>query len=290
MDKQNQSRKSGAELPSAAELIAILGQESPRVAVRFDFLETHASIFDDHRKLSQIANSNDSWIKNYQLLTLEQLDEEINKNHAELTQHILQANKEDEDLLKSIYRRLIPVENLSKSDAIFVFGAKSNARIERAVELYKSDIAPKIIISGNRPFYSDNDESEAVRMSKVAIESGVPAENLILESKSITVPDNVKRTLDLMESTDWRPSSITVVATNFILQRAIMDWYKFTPWNIDIKAVAAHPQSRIFTDEGWYTDKESIALVLNEYAKLVIESKIDLLRRDGELLHPKVSN
>ncbi len=118
-------------------------------------------------------------------------------------------------------------------------------------------------------------------MATVAIEKGVPLKTLLLEEHSVTLPDNVKRTLDLLESIPWQLASLTIVATNFVLQRARMDWYKFTPWDIQIKAIAAHPQSLKFTEDGWYKDSESIALVLNEYAKLVLESKIDLIRQAG---------
>jgi hypothetical protein len=282
MSKQIQLRKSGAELPSADEVLAILKKESPRKAVRFDFLSTHSSLFEAHHELSLLAGSDDSWTTNYPAITLEQLAEQIDRCQAKLTRYI-QEHNDPRMLYKKLYKSLIPPEDLSKSDVIFVFGAASNARIERAIELYKNGVAPKIIISGHRPFYSQNQESEASRMLKVAIDSGVPPEHVIFEEASITLPDNVKKTLDLLEQENWQPASITIVATNFVLQRALMDWYKFTPWNIAIKTVAAHPQSLRFTEDGWYKDKEATALVLNEYVKLVYESKIDLMRRDGAL-------
>jgi len=284
MTNNDQPRKSGAELPSADELLEILQNESPRKAIRFDFLSNHPSIFRAHHQLTQLASSDDSWIENYPKIPLDQLVHQINQNHSTLTQYIVNT-KGQESLYKKLYESLTSQEYLSSSKAIFVFGAASNARVERAIELYKDGVASKIILSGNRPFYSKAAESEAVRMSKVAIEKGVPANDLLLEEASITIPDNIKRTLDLLETMDWQPSSITVIATNFVLQRAVMDWYKFTPWSITVRAVAAHPQAERFTSEGWHKDEEAIALVLNEYAKLVLESKIDLMRRDGEISH-----
>lgn len=281
MTSQNTTRKSGAELPSASELLAILENESPRQAVKFDFLPTHNSIFDAYREVSQLADVADGWTINYPSMTLKDLVHAINICNALIVTFIM--NNSHDDLYRRLYRSLIPLEDLSESEAVFVFGAASNARIERAIELYNDGVAPKIIISGQRPFYGKSTESEAQRMANLAMERGIPASALILEENSITLPDNVKRSIDLLESIDWRPSALTIVATNFVLQRALMDWYKFTPWNIQIKPVAARPQYQTFTEGGWYSDKETIALVLNEYAKLVLETKIDLLRRDNLL-------
>ncbi len=85
---QSTSRTSGTELPSAEELFAILDKESPRKAVKFDFLENHDSIFDIHRQLSHLASSNDEWTQDYPAMPLDELVAAINKNHAELAAYI----------------------------------------------------------------------------------------------------------------------------------------------------------------------------------------------------------
>jgi uncharacterized SAM-binding protein YcdF (DUF218 family) len=117
-------------------------------------------------------------------------------------------------------------------------------------------------------------------MADIAVTHCIPASALILEEKSITLPDNVKKTLDLFEAMRWQPQSITYVITNYAMRRAHMEWYKFTPWDIDIKAVAASQQSPYFAPDTWYNDAHTTSLVLNEYAKLIIESKMDLLRKE----------
>jgi len=282
MTDQYTIRTSGTQLPSSVELLDILTKESQRKAIRFDFIKTHNSVFDVHRQLSNLADSNDSWIDSYTELRLDQIIVQISKNHAELS-HFIRQNSGNADTYRNLYAALVPKDDPTKSDAIFVFGASSNARIERAVELYKSGVSGKIIISGNSPHYIEGVQSEAKRMAMFAIERGIPSDALIVEESSITLPDNVKRTIDLLESMDWRPSLLTIVATNFVLTRAVMEWYKFCPWDIEIKPVAARSQSSRFTNDGWTSDDECIALVLNEYAKLVLESKIDLMRRDGDI-------
>lgn len=272
-----EKRASGAQLPTAEELFDILAKESPRLALKYDFLEKNTQIFNTHKKISALAGSDDSWIDTYRDMDLPTIVDKINKNHEELITYIKKDNPEDK-ILEDLYANLIPEQNESETDAIFVFGAATNARIERAIELYKQGVSKKIIISGHGPHYADNDISEARRMAKIAEVTGVPPTSLIIEDESITIPDNVKRTIDLLTAIKFKPSAITLIATDFVLSRAKMDWYKFTPWDIKINVVAARTQSSNFTKEGWYKEDGTIALVLNEYAKLVLETKVDLIR------------
>lgn len=273
------TRMSGAELPSVEELIEILSKESPRLAVRYDFLDNHTSIFDAHNNISALANSDDSWIESFKQTDLASLIDTINKNHQEIAEYI-KAHQGQCEVYEKLYKSLVPEQDASASEALFVFGAASNARIERAVELYEQGVSPKIIISGHQPHYGQESESEAMRMAKSAQQAGVPASDLILEETAITIPDNVKRSIDLLLTLNWRPASITLIATDFVLSRAKMDWYKFTPWDIEINVTAPQAQSMNFTKEGWYKDEKTITLVLNEYAKLVLETKMDLIRKD----------
>lgn len=275
-------RVSSTQLPSAVELLDILTKESQRYALRYDFIQNHTSIFDIHRQLSSLAHSDDSWIDTYTELSLDDLVAKIQKNHDEVAQYIA-VNQNQNTLYEAFYTALIPNTEQTQTEAIFVFGAATNARIERGVELYEEGIAKKIIISGNGPHYVEGVQSEASRMGAFAQDRGVPAEHLLLEEESVTLPDNVKRTIDLLEELDWKPKSLAVVATNFVLTRAMMEWYKFCPWDITIIPVAAHPQSPKFTAEGWSSDEATVALVLNEYAKIFLESKVDLLRNSGEI-------
>lgn len=275
-------RSDGSQLPSAAELLDILKKESQRKAIRFDFPQKNTSVFNAHRKLSRLAGADDSWIDNYQALDLAPLVAKIDENHTKIAQYIPE-HPEANVLYQAFYNALTPPDDLTPTEALFVFGASSNARVERAAELYKQNVANKIILSGKSPHYVDSILSEAQRMAVAAIEAGVPEASLTLEHESITLPDNVKRSIDMMESLNWYPTSLTLIATNCVLTRAKMEWYKFCPWDIAIHTVAARPQSAAFTAGGWSKDSNTIALVLNEYAKLVLESKVDLMRRDGEI-------
>jgi hypothetical protein len=116
-------------------------------------------------------------------------------------------------------------------------------------------------------------------MAEVAIDEGVPRSALLLEPKAITIPDNVKRTLDLFEKIEFKPTKLLIVASPFVLQRCEMDWYRFTPWDIETVPIASDSISYDLTREGWTTTSRGIRVILNEYAKLIFETKMELLRR-----------
>lgn len=278
MPSSYNQRTSGAELPSAAELIDILRAESPRRSARTDFLDKNQHLFAVYREISLLAGSDDGWIDSYSELSLEDLAAAVVKNHQQLRGYI-ESHTGETELYERLYKSLVPTFDESPSEAIFVFGAPSNARVELAVQLYKKGVAPRIIVSGKGPYYGPDDaQPEAERMAAYAIEKGVPREALIIEAQSITLPDNVKRTIDLLEVKSWYPKSVTVIATDLFLSRAMMEWYRFADWNPIIKASAPMSLSSMFTPSGWYKEPDGIGYVLIEFAKLVFETKLETMR------------
>ena len=132
MADQYAKRVDSTQLPSATELLDILTKESQRKAIHFDFIKKNNSIFDIHRQLSVKAGSDGSWIDRYEHLSLEELAQNASVNHAELARYI-EGNPSDAETYSALYNALIPQAQIHKSDATFVFGAATNARIERAI-------------------------------------------------------------------------------------------------------------------------------------------------------------
>jgi hypothetical protein len=110
-------------------------------------------------------------------------------------------------------------------------------------------------------------------MAEVAIREGVSRSALLLESEAITIPDNVKRTLDIFEKIEFKPTRLLIVASPFVLRRCEMDWFRFTPWDIETVSIASDSLSYDLTREGWTTTPRGIRVVLNEYAKLIFERR-----------------
>lgn len=270
-------RTSNAELPSASELWEILAKESQRLAVHYDYLKLHPDIFVSFKELCRKNGAEYDWVDAYEQMDLVELDAHLLACFSKLEAGILNTS---DPLCDHVYDSLVVGRIPEKSDAIFVFGSPNDLRIRKAIELYKANFSEKIVISGHGPFYATHTQSEAERMAEVAVGEGVPESALLLEPEAITIPDNVKRTLDLFEKVEFKPAKLIIVASPFVLRRCEMDWYKFTPWNIETIPTVSDSGSYDLTKEGWTTTSRGVRVVLNEYAKLIFETKMDLLRHE----------
>lgn len=270
-------RTSSAQLPTAQELMHILSDESQRKAVRFDFLDNNQNMFYSYRELAKRAGVDSSWIDGYKTESLGHVARQAHETTDKLSDYIL-GNSGDEDLLGQLFDSLVIDSQPESADAIFVFGSPSNLRAAKAVELFSKNVSPVVIVSGRGPHYGNNSQAEADRMAEFIVDQGVPHEAIMVENQSITLPDNVKRTLDMFALSGFKPSRICIVATTYIVRRAYMEWYKFTPWDIEIFPVSAEARAPELLRESWFKSEKGVRMLLNEYAKMVIEHKMDLVR------------
>lgn len=273
-------RTTNVELPSVQELFAILAGESQRKAVKFDFLDQNPTLYKAYKQLSHVIGDEAEWIDQFAVMPIDTLVKRINETTQKMTDCI-RNNACNVDIRNELYDRLAYCDTPVKCDALFVFGSPADIRIAKAVELYHAKIAPKLIVSGKGPHYKFSDYSEAVRMAQYAIDNGVPESAIIIEDQSISLPDNVKRTLDLFEALRYKPKSIGIVATTYIMRRAMMEWYKFCSWNIAIIAIDTIGASEVMLKTSWYKSERGTRMLLNEYAKIVLEHKMDLERENG---------
>lgn len=270
------ARTSPTELPSEAELFEILSKESQRLALRYDYMQLNPGLFDAYKQLGAHAQIDMSWVDDFAQLTLSQV-----KQCADVATDALAAyiHRNPADY-GALFDALNVNDTLKPAECIFVFGSQSDARIIKAVELYHQKLAPKLVISGRGSHYGRaNEVAEAARMREYAIGNGVPKSAVITERDSITLPDNVKRTIDLFETMNWRPQSIISVSTTFVQRRAQLEWYKYLPWSAHVYAISSseHDISPRFRRATWSHD-DGVRLLLNEYNKIIVEQAVDLWR------------
>lgn len=88
------------------------------------------------------------------------------------------------------------------ADCIVGFGNFNVNIARRAAELYHAGFAPKVLFTGGlgRNTLGMLPEPEAVRFGKVAMECGVPAEDILLEDKSTNTAENIRFTQELLQS------------------------------------------------------------------------------------------
>jgi uncharacterized SAM-binding protein YcdF (DUF218 family) len=117
------------------------------------------------------------------------------------------------------------VDEARPADGIVVLGAAVfeggepspalEARVAHAVRLYRRGLAPVIVVTGGAGAYPP---SEAEVMARLALEAGVPAKALILETQAHTTQQSVRLTSSLLEERGIQ--SIIVVSSPFHLFRA----------------------------------------------------------------------
>ncbi len=114
----------------------------------------------------------------------------------------------------------------SQSDIILVLGAKSyhgNAynpclvsRVAHAVDLYKRNYAPKILVSGG--FDKEDNINEAETMKKIAIEGGVKVQDIFLEKKATSTYENFIYSRQILNKS--KLTSVIIVTEPFHSPRA----------------------------------------------------------------------
>jgi len=177
-----------------------------------------------------------------------------------------QDDQTKQKLFNDLYDYLSEEDTLEEADLIFVFGAKQTFRTEKAVDLYKKGYATKILVSGRSPSYENNNAApEAEMFASFAIEHGVPKEDIIIEKESITMPDNVKRSLNLLETENIPHGSIILVNSAFSQRRGWVHFSKLS--NVGTKLIRANVDkvSDMFSRDGWYKNETGTKVIVKEF-------------------------
>ena len=147
-------------------------------------------------------------------------------------------------------------------------------RIEKAVELWKAGWAPKIWISGGHPIYLER-EPEALTFKRYAIENGVPEESILIEPESITIADNIRRSLNKMDETKINFHRIILIISWYAQKRAWVTMEKYLPVGkkaININALM-EPDNQV-SKTNWYESDYGINIIFNEYFKMRIHDSL----------------
>lgn len=139
-----------------------------------------------------------------------------------------------------------------KADVIVVLGGASNERTERVAELFKQQVAPRIIVSGLG-------DAEINRHALIA--EGIPPAAMELENKSRTTRENAEFTIKLLRREKLK--RVIIVTSWYHSRRALRTFEHFAP---EIKFYS-RPAYFAFTRPDWLREKISRRIYL-EYVKL----------------------
>jgi uncharacterized SAM-binding protein YcdF (DUF218 family) len=130
---------------------------------------------------------------------------------------------------------------LVKADAILVLCSHDERVAERSIELYRDGWAPLVIFSGGAGAITKQlwSEPEAERFARIAINGGVPQENILIENKSSNTGDNIRFTKQLLADLSLDPQSFILVQKPYMERRSYATFRKLWP---DKKATVTSPQ------------------------------------------------
>jgi len=138
----------------------------------------------------------------------------------------------------------------------------------KAIELFKQGLAPQMVVSGRGPLYDDSKyKAEARLYADAAVEAGIPREAIILEDASITLVDNIRRSLDMLDEAGRRLDSLIIVNSPYTQRRGWCMWRKYLVDEVRICRVNCGTGPD-FTAENWYRNEDGLRVVIGEFIKL----------------------
>jgi uncharacterized SAM-binding protein YcdF (DUF218 family) len=158
-------------------------------------------------------------------------------------------------------------ERAVPADAIVVLGARVLpggvpsgalfARVEKAVELYRQGLAPRLIFSGG---VGVNPPSEAQVMRALAVELGVPSEACLLEEQSHSTAQNARFSAELLRGLGAR--RVVVVSDPYHLLRA-RQYFRLQGFEVATSPALLTERNMNAVDRVYWTVREAFALLLH---------------------------
>jgi uncharacterized SAM-binding protein YcdF (DUF218 family) len=168
--------------------------------------------------------------------------------------------------IREISEYLFCQDELTPADLILVFGGKRLERAERAAELYKEGLAPRIFITGGDKRGIGVCESE--RLKGHCVELGVPAEAITIECESVNSLENVRMSVALIEEQiGWKNlQNVIIISAPYHLRRVKQALAHYIPRSVKITCC---PDTRTdMTRDNWWHTPEGQNMVSRELEKV----------------------
>lgn len=159
-----------------------------------------------------------------------------------------------------------------KADCIVGFGNFNTDIACRAAELYHQGYAPKILFTGGlgRNTQGLLSEPEAVRFAHVAMECGVPAEDILLEDASTNTAENILFTRRLLHHAGLPHERILGVHQPFMERRILAAMGVYWP---DVTFFVTSPQVTIpqylaRAKQQGISEEASISVIVGDFQRM----------------------
>ena len=165
-----------------------------------------------------------------------------------------------------------------KADCIVGFGNFNDNIARRAAQLYKEGYAPKVLFTGGVGRNTDGlfTEPEAVRFARVAMECGVPEEDIILEPESTNTKENIEFTRKKLQELQLPHGKILGVHQPFMERRICAAMGVYWP---GLDFIVTSPQVTIpeyleAALEQGITHDASVSVIVGDFQRIDLYAKL----------------
>jgi uncharacterized SAM-binding protein YcdF (DUF218 family) len=130
---------------------------------------------------------------------------------------------------------------LDRADAILVLCSHDKLVAERGAQIFLDGWAPLLIFSGGLGAITKElwSEPEADQFARIALQMGVPSEQILIENQSTNTGENVLFTRRLLEKKGLDPQRFILVQKPYMERRSYATFRKFWP---EKEAIVTSPQ------------------------------------------------
>lgn len=145
---------------------------------------------------------------------------------------------------------------------VAISGGDTRARALEAIELYYQKWAPMIVFSGAASDKSG--PSNAAVMREIALERGIPAEDIRIDEVSKNTKENAKETKTIFEVENI--SSVIVVTSGYHVRRAVFEFEKNTSNAMQVRGHSTQ-KDKDWNPYWWWVNPKSWWLATGELLK-----------------------
>lgn len=136
--------------------------------------------------------------------------------------------------------------------------------------MYNKGYGEYLLLSGNKPLYANKDRiSESLRYEEYALSHGVPKNKIITENESISIPDNIRSSLNLLDTKEIVYRNIILVNSPYAQRRGWCFFKKYILNNINLIRINSDIHHDLMKNS-WYKNEYGIRVILSEFIKMKI--------------------
>ena len=179
--------------------------------------------------------------------------------------------------LQVIWDYLCLKQQPRKADCIVGFGNFNTDIARRAAQLYLDGFAPKVLFTGGLGRNTEGllPEPEAVRFAKVAMECGVPAEDILIEDRSANTKENIEFMRQLLVEAGLAQGHILGVHQPFMERRiwaAMKVYWPELNFSVTSPQVTI-PEYLVRAREQGISENASISVIVGDFQRMDLYAK-----------------